>query len=133
LFTGLIARERVAGRLRKHGGTVERMETTTNAAHSFPHVISVDGLAHSVERLTDAELLAGNRRLVGRSNQLLAELLAHLGEVEARGIHRIRACSSLYTYCIYELRFSEDEAFRRVAAARLIRRFSGPARSGELR
>jgi hypothetical protein len=50
-------------------------------------------------------------------------LLAHLGEVEARGIHRTRACSSLYTYCIYELRFSEDEAFRRVAAARLVRRF----------
>ena len=54
---------------------------------------------------------------------MLAELLAHLGEVEARGIHRTRACSSLYTYCIYELRFSEDEAFRRVAAARLVRRF----------
>jgi 5-methylcytosine-specific restriction endonuclease McrA len=111
------------------------METMTNAAHSLPHVISVDGLAHSVERLTDAELLAGTRRLVGRSNQLLAELLAHLGEVEARGIHRIRACSSLYTYCIYELRFSEDEAFRRVAAARLIRRFPAlleAVSSGEL-
>jgi 5-methylcytosine-specific restriction endonuclease McrA len=99
------------------------METIANPAHSLPHVILVDGLAHSVERLTDAELLAGTRRLVGRSNQLLAELLAHLGEVEARGIHRSRACSSLYTYCIYELRFSEDEAFRRVAAARLTRRF----------
>ena len=44
-------------------------------------------------------------------------------EVEARGIHRTRACSSLYTYCLYELRFSEDEAFRRVTAARLVRRF----------
>jgi hypothetical protein len=50
-------------------------------------------------------------------------LLAHLAEVEARGIHRGRACASLYTYCIYELRFSEDEAFRRVSAARLVRRF----------
>ena len=60
---------------------------------------------------------------MGRSNQLLAELLVHLGEVETRGIHRTRACSSLYAYCIYELRFSEDEAFRRVAAARLVRRF----------
>jgi 5-methylcytosine-specific restriction endonuclease McrA len=111
------------------------METIANAARSLPHVISVDGLAHSVERLTDAELLAGTRRLVGRSNQLLAELLAHLGEVEARGIHRIRACSSLYTYCIYELRFSEDEAFRRVAAARLTRRFPAlleAVSSGEL-
>ena len=73
--------------------------------------------------LSDAELLAATRRLVGRSNRLLASLLAHLAEVEARGIHRIRACSSLYTYCIYELRFSEDEAFRRVSAARLVRRF----------
>src|SRR5687767_5079389 len=73
--------------------------------------------------LSDAELLTATRRLVGRSNQLLASLLAHLGEVEARGIHRTRACASLYAYCIYELRFSEDEAFRRVTAARLVRRF----------
>jgi hypothetical protein len=73
--------------------------------------------------LTDSELLGATRRLVGRSNQLLAALLAHLAEVEARGVHHTRACASLYTYCIYELRFSEDEAFRRVAAARLVRRF----------
>src|SRR6188508_1947316 len=88
-------------------------------ANTAPAVASVISLEH----LSDTELLAGTRRLVGRSNQLLAELIAHLGEVEARGIHRTRACSSLYTYCIYELRFSEDEAFRRVAAARLVRRF----------
>lgn len=73
--------------------------------------------------LSDGELLAATRRLVGRSNQLLAALLAYLAEVEARGLHRSRACSSAYTYCIYELRFSEDEAFRRVAAAGLVRRF----------
>jgi hypothetical protein len=91
--------------------------------------------APSLEQLSDAELLAGTRRLVGRSNQLLAELLLHLGAVEERGIHRVRACSSLYTYCIYELRFSEDEAFRRVAAARLVRRFPAlfdAVASGEL-
>ena len=93
------------------------MQTNTPANGSVPSCGS------SVEELSDAELLAGTRRLVGRSNQLLAELLVHLGEVEARGIHRTRACSSLYAYLIYELRFSEDEAFRRVAAARLVRRF----------
>jgi hypothetical protein len=92
------------------------METNPNAVRSAPCAISL-------EQLSDDELLSGTRRLVGRSNQLLASLVAHLGEVEARGIHRTRACSSLYTYCIYELRFSEDEAFRRVAAARLVRRF----------
>src|SRR6187399_1312997 len=92
------------------------MSATTNAATACTETAS---LAH----LSDAELLTQTRSLVGRSNRLLAELLAHLGEVEARGVHRTRACASLYTYCIYELRFSEDEAFRRVAAARLVSRF----------
>jgi hypothetical protein len=94
------------------------MNTSTNIVTS----LSASRNASPGE-LSDAELLTATRSLVGRSNQLLAALLAHLGEVEARGIHRIRACSSLYVYCIYELRFSEDEAFRRVAAARLVRRF----------
>jgi hypothetical protein len=73
--------------------------------------------------LADGELLANTRRLVGESNQILAALLAHLAEVETRGIHRSKACSSLYMYCIYELRFSEDAASRRVCAARLVKRF----------
>ena len=77
----------------------------------------------SLAELSDGDLLAGTRRLVGASNQLLASLLAHLAEVEARGVHRTRACSSLYTYCVYELRLSEDAAFRRVSASRLVRRF----------
>ncbi len=73
--------------------------------------------------LSDATLLAGTRRLVAVGNQALAALLAHLAEVEARGIHRARACPSLYSYCIYELRMSEDAAFRRAKAARLCRKF----------
>jgi hypothetical protein len=93
------------------------MDANSNAAVALP------SLGLSLEHLSDDEVLSHTRRLVGRSNLLTAELLAHLAEVEARGIHRIRACSSLYAYCIYELRFSEDEAFRRVAAARLVRRF----------
>ncbi|HVJ19386.1 MAG TPA: hypothetical protein VM686_28400, partial [Polyangiaceae bacterium] len=92
------------------------MQTSTNLTVSFFATQSPAGLS-------DADLLAATRSVVGRSNQLLAALLVHLGEVEARGLHRSCACSSLYTYCIYQLRFSEDEAFRRVSAARLVRRF----------
>jgi len=40
-----------------------------------------------------------------------------------RGVHRQRRCASLYTYCIYELRFSEDAAARRSAAARYVKEF----------
>jgi hypothetical protein len=77
----------------------------------------------AVEALTNEELLSGTRRLVCQSNRVLAALLAHLAEVEARGLHRTRACATLYTYCIYELRMSEDAAYRRVGAARLVKRF----------
>ena len=76
-----------------------------------------------ISTLSDAELLANTRALIGRSNQVLAALLVHLGEVDARGLYRQRACSSLFAYCLYELRLSEDEAVRRVAAARLARKF----------
>ncbi len=73
--------------------------------------------------LSNQELLSSTRRLVGATNQILAELLAHLAEVEARGAHRVRLCTSLYAYCIYELQFSEDAAYRRVTAARLLPKF----------
>ncbi len=75
------------------------------------------------EELADDALVARTRAIVGQSNQALAALLAHLGEVEARGLHRQRACASLYTYCVYELRMSEDAASRRARAARIAREF----------
>jgi hypothetical protein len=50
------------------------MATNTDAARVVPLV------AASLQRLSDADLLAGVRGLVGRSNRLLAELLAHLGD-----------------------------------------------------
>jgi hypothetical protein len=97
--------------------------------------VTRDDNRYDLSHLSDSAVLAGTRRLVGTSNQLFADLLAHLAEVEARGIHRIRACASLYTYCIYELRFSEDAAFRRVSAARLVKTFPAlfdSVASGEL-
>src|SRR5262245_14989561 len=83
----------------------------------------VPGAGARLAHLSNDELLTQTRYLVGKANLLLAALLEHLGEVEARGIHRLKRCSSLYTYCIYELRFSEDAASRRASAARLARQF----------
>jgi len=83
----------------------------------------VPGASHSLAHLSDTDLLTNTRHLVGKSNQVFAALLQHLAEVEARGVHRLRRCSSLYTYCIYELRLSEDAASRRASAAKLVKRF----------
>src|SRR6266516_5593021 len=77
----------------------------------------------SLASISDDELFATVQHLTARSNVALADLLLHLGEVERRGVHRLRACASLYTYCIYELRMSEDAAFRRSKAARLVRQY----------
>jgi hypothetical protein len=78
---------------------------------------------YELRHVSDEALHVGVKSLAGRYNGLTAELLAHLAEVDARGIYRERACSSLYTYCVYELRFSEDEAQRRSRAARAARAF----------
>jgi hypothetical protein len=78
---------------------------------------------YQLNHVSDEALHTGVKTLVGRHNVITAELLAHLAEVEARGIYRERACSSLYTYCIYELRLSEDEAQRRAKAVRTAREF----------
>jgi hypothetical protein len=77
----------------------------------------------SLASISDDELFATVQHLTARANVALAALLAHLGEVERRGVHRLRACASLYTYCIYELRMSEDAAYRRSKAARLVREY----------
>ncbi len=104
------------------------MTTATGVAQrdtALPERESAIDLAQGfrLEHLSDGELLTSTQSMVGRSNLVQAALLAHLAEVEARGLHRERACSSLYTYCVYELRMSEDMAQRRATAAKLVRRF----------
>ncbi len=95
------------------------------SANSPPETLTklVHGASTGLSHLSDSELLATTRGLVGASNHVFAALLVHLAEVETRGLYRLRSCSSLYTYCIYELRFSEDAASRRAGAAKLVKRF----------
>jgi hypothetical protein len=47
----------------------------------------------------------------------------HLVEVEDRRLHLKAACSSLFEFCLRRLHMSEGAAFRRINAARLVRRF----------
>ena len=95
----------------------------TNAGAKEVVAQLVPGGDAALAHLSDRELLASTRELVGSSNRIFAALLAHLAEVDARGLHRTRACASIYTYCIYELRFSEDAAARRAGAAKLVKQF----------
>jgi len=71
----------------------------------------------------NTELLAGLSQLVQRGNELTAEVLAHLAELEERMLHLKLGFPSLFAYCVEALRLSEGSAGRRVAAARVCRRF----------
>ena len=76
-----------------------------------------------VTGLTDTELLDRLTCLQGRSVGLLAELLVHLGEVDARRLYAPRACSSMHRYCVERLGMSGGAAYKRIAVARAGREF----------
>ena len=73
--------------------------------------------------LSNDELIARLRAHVGRGNEWLVRLLAYLGEVDARRLYAEHACPSMWDFCVRRLGMSEGEANRRIAAARVVRRF----------
>ena len=75
------------------------------------------------KNLSDDELLRAVSVMVGSERKAIARMVAHLAEVEERRLHLRIGCSSLFDYCRRRLGFSEGEAFRRMTASRLARRF----------
>jgi hypothetical protein len=85
--------------------------------------------------LDDATLLQRVKALLARDHRTSAMLLAHLGEVDARGLYRDAGYSSLRGYCVGALHMSEGEAALRIRAARLARQYPevlGHVERGEL-
>ena len=80
-------------------------------------------LAPRLDSLTDDFLLARVADLVGRSRRVEAELVWHLAEVDRRGLYLREACPSMHVYATARLHLSDAEAYFRITAARLCRRF----------
>jgi hypothetical protein len=76
-----------------------------------------------VRALGDDELLAALISLVRRDNELLAELLAHLAELDQRRLYLDLGFPSLHAYCTSALGMCESTAGRRITAARVCRKF----------
>ena len=76
-----------------------------------------------IKHLSDRELLAKTRDLVGAHQRLTAELLEHLAEMDHRKLFLQEGCPSLFIYCVEVLHLAEGAAYRRITAARLSRRF----------
>jgi hypothetical protein len=69
------------------------------------------------------EILSAVTTLVGSHREITAKLVVYLGEIEERRLHLEAGYPSMFEFCLKELRLSEGEAFRRLLAARLGRRF----------
>jgi hypothetical protein len=72
-----------------------------------------------LEELSDVRLLASLDTLVSSQRMCMADIVAHLAELDFRPTVLARGYPSLFQYCLEHLRFSEDEACRRIEAARL--------------
>src|SRR5262245_47215063 len=78
-------------------------------------------LTHTLESLSDDEVLTGLDDLLRQSRRLEAPLVAHIGEVHARHLYARYAASSMFSYCTTVLHLSEGEAQLRIAVAKATR------------
>jgi 5-methylcytosine-specific restriction endonuclease McrA len=73
--------------------------------------------------LSDRDLLSATIGAAGVERHATVDLIALLGEVDARRLYLGEGCSSLFTYCTQVLRLSEHAAYHRIEAARTARQF----------
>ncbi len=73
--------------------------------------------------LDDAALIERVRALHGRSCTVLADLLAHLAELDRRRLYADAGFDSMHAFCVRKLGMSDQAAFKRVRVARTARRF----------
>jgi hypothetical protein len=77
----------------------------------------------SPRQLSDQALEAEVARLASSERGSTASLVAHLAELYGRRLHERAGFASLFTYCMEVLRLSEHEAYDRMKAAKMARRF----------
>jgi len=76
-----------------------------------------------LHELSDERLLGSLRELLAAEGRSEARIVAHLAEVDARRIHLKAAAPSLFEYCQKQLGLSDNQAYYRIAAARVAQRF----------
>jgi hypothetical protein len=77
---------------------------------------------YALSSVGDHALLHGLRALVTRERTNTALLLAHLAEVDARRLYVPAGYPSMVEYCMGELGFFKETAFKRIRVARAARR-----------
>lgn len=74
-----------------------------------------------LEALSDQSLIAETDRLAREERLLLTELLHHLREMDRRRLFVTLGYGSLFAYGVGRLGYTEDEAYRRISAMRILK------------
>jgi len=77
---------------------------------------------YGLKSLADDQLLSGLASIVHRRNQITAEFLAYLAELDERQLFLDLGFPSLFEYCVVKLGLCESTAGRHIAAARVCRK-----------
>src|SRR5882724_1863271 len=81
------------------------------------------GVFWDLGRVSEQQLRTQLATLLANGCRTEARIIAHIAEVEERKIHAKDGSPSLFDYCVRQLGLSESEAFHRLTAARIARRF----------
>ena len=74
-----------------------------------------------MKHFTDNQLISSLDNIVRREREILAEVLNHFKEFDRRKLFSKLGYSSLHEYAVKHLKYSDDQAYRRVQAMRLMR------------
>src|SRR5216117_1212564 len=86
-----------------------------------PWRLGMDLLATS--HFSDNALLHDLKRRAADDSTSTAVLLSRIAEVDDRKLYLREGFPSMFGYCVHELHFSEDAAYKRITVARAARRF----------
>ena len=75
----------------------------------------------NLKHFSNQNLLENAKKLASEERIITTEVLHSLREIESRKLHLELGFSSLFEYCLRELKYSESQAQRRISAMRLIR------------
>lgn len=79
------------------------------------------GVKMDLKNLSDESLLLGAKRLAREEREILTAILHHLREIDRRRLFSDLKYKSLHDYAVGELKYSDAQAGRRIAAMRLLR------------
>ena len=77
--------------------------------------------SRTLAAISDDDLLLRLAAILAQSRRVEADLVAHIGEVDARRLYAREAAPSMFEYCTRILHLSEHEAYVRITVARCCR------------